>query len=156
NIMFNNQGQAFIVDFGIAKLLSDASNLTGTSTTIGTPSYMPPEQWGAETLTPAADQYALAVVTYQLVAGRLPFEADSVPSLWYKIEKEDATPLNIIRPDVPPSVMLVIARAMAKTPSERFPNCTQFAQSFAAAINGGAQAAEGDYFTFDLAKSPAA
>jgi serine/threonine protein kinase/formylglycine-generating enzyme required for sulfatase activity len=156
NIMFNNHGQAFIVDFGIAKLLSDASNLTGTSTTIGTPSYMPPEQWGAETLTPTADQYALAVVTYQLVAGRLPFEADSVPSLWYKIEKEDATPLHIIRPDVSPSVMLVISRAMAKTPSERFPNCTQFAQAFMAAINGTNQDSAGDYFTFDLAKSPAA
>lgn len=154
NIMFNNQGQAFIVDFGIAKILSDASNMTGTSTTVGTPSYMPPEQWGVDALTPAADQYALAVVTYQLVAGRLPFEADSVPSLWYKIEKEDATPVHIIRPDVSPSLMVVISRAMAKTPSERFPNCTQFAQAFASAINGTQESASGDYFTFDLARTP--
>ena len=154
NIMFNNQGQAFIVDFGIAKILTDVSNMTGTSTTVGTPSYMPPEQWGDEPLTPAADQYALAVVTYQLVAGRLPFEADSVPSLWYKIEKEDATPLHIIRPDVSPSLMVVIARAMAKTPSERFPNCTQFAQAFASAINGLKDDPTGDYFTFDLTKTP--
>jgi serine/threonine-protein kinase len=156
NIMFNNQGQAFIVDFGIAKILTDASNLTGTSTTVGTPSYMPPEQWSVDNLTPAADQYALAVVTYQLVAGRLPFEADSVPSLWYKIEKEDATPLHIIRPDVSPSLMVVIARALAKTPSERFPNCTQFAQAFASAINGVSDDPAGDYFTFDLARTPSA
>lgn len=154
NIMLNNQGQAFIVDFGIAKILNDASSLTGTSTTIGTPSYMPPEQWGLETLTPAADQYALAVVTYQLVAGRLPFEADSVPSLWYKIEKEDATPVHIIRPDVSPSLMLVISRAMAKIPSERFPNCTQFAQAFAAVVSSGKEDLSDDYFTFNLAKPP--
>jgi formylglycine-generating enzyme required for sulfatase activity len=77
-----------------------------------------------------------------------------VPSLWYKIEKEDATPLHIIRPDVSPSLMVVIARAMAKTPSERFPNCTQFAQAFASAINGVQDDPTGDYFTFDLAKTP--
>lgn len=153
NIMFNNQGQAFIVDFGIAKLLTDATNLTSANIAMGTPSYMPPEQWARLELTPAADQYALAVTAYQLVAGRLPFEADSVPSLWHKIESEQPTPLNTIRPDVPPALMLVMARAMAKNPAERFPNCTQFAQAFAAAVSA-MQVDSTHYFTFKLAKRP--
>ncbi|MCD4686658.1 MAG: serine/threonine protein kinase, partial [Anaerolineae bacterium] len=59
NIMFDNQGSAYLVDFGIAKLTEASSVLTGTGTTMGTPAYMPPEQWRSETLTPAADQYAL-------------------------------------------------------------------------------------------------
>ena len=151
NVMFNNQGQAFIVDFGIAKLLNDATNLTGTNMAMGTPNYMPPEQWTKRDLTPAADQYALAVTMYQLVAGRLPFEADSVPSLWYKIENEQPTPLNTIRPDVPSSLILVMARALAKNPAERFPNCTQFAQAFASAVSA-IQADSSNYFTFKLAK----
>ena len=151
NVMFNNQGQAFIVDYGIAKLLTGATNLTGTNVAMGTPSYMPPEQWTQKDLSPAADQYALAVTAYQLVAGRLPFEADSVPSLWYKIENEQPTPLNMLRPDVPSSLLLVMARAMAKNAADRFPNCTQFAQAFSAAVSN-IQVDTTNYFTFKLAK----
>ncbi|MBK9125474.1 MAG: protein kinase [Chloroflexi bacterium] len=155
NVMFNNQGQAFIVDFGIAKLLTGATNLTGTNMAMGTPSYMPPEQWSQRDLTPAADQYALAVTTYQLVSGRLPFEADSVPSLWYKIENDQPTPLHILRPDIPHEAMLVINRAMGKIPAERFPNCTQFAQAFEAATYG-AESGATEYFTFKLARPASA
>lgn len=151
NIMFNNQGQAFIVDFGIAKLLTGATNLTGTNMAMGTPSYMPPEQWTRQDLTPAADQYALGITAYQLVAGRLPFEADSVPSLWYKIENEQPTPLHVLRPDVPQNLMLVLGRAMAKKAEERFPNCTQFSQAFSAAVSE-IQSDSTHYFTFKLAK----
>jgi serine/threonine-protein kinase len=151
NVMFNNQGQAFIVDFGIAKLLSNATNLTGTHVALGTPSYMAPEQWNRRDVLPAADQYALAVTAYQLVAGRLPFEADSVPALWYKVENEHPTPLNLLRSDVPPALLLVMARAMAKRPEDRFPNCTQFSQAFSAAV-GEVQSEATGYFTFKLAK----
>ena len=75
NIMFDNHGRAFIVDFGIAKITESTANITGTGATMGTPFYMPPEQWRAEQLTPAADQYALGIVVYELVTGRVPFEA---------------------------------------------------------------------------------
>lgn len=151
NVMFNNQGQAFIVDFGIAKILTGATNLTGTNMAMGTPSYMPPEQWTNRDVSASADQYSLAVTAYQLVAGRLPFEADSVPSLWYKIENDNPTPLNLLRNDVPPSLMMVMGRAMAKKPEDRFPSCSAFAQAFAAAVGDLPQNGTG-YFTFKLAK----
>nr|MCU0465429.1 SUMF1/EgtB/PvdO family nonheme iron enzyme [Anaerolineae bacterium] len=151
NVMFNNQGQAFIVDFGIAKILTGATNLTGTNMAMGTPSYMPPEQWTNRDVSSSADQYSLAVTAYQLVAGRLPFEADSVPSLWYKIENDNPTPLNMLRNDVPPSLMMVMGRAMAKKPEDRFSSCSAFAQAFAAAVGDLPQNGTG-YFTFKLAK----
>ncbi|KXK49446.1 MAG: serine/threonine protein kinase with PASTA sensor(s) [Chloroflexi bacterium OLB13] len=150
NVMFNNQGQAFIVDFGIAKLLTSTTNMTGTGMAMGTPSYMPPEQWATDGIVPASDQYALAVLTYQLITGRLPFEADTPLRVMYKHLNDQPTPLNTFRPDVPPTLLLVVGRALAKDPAERFPNCTQFAQAFAAAI-AGVEASGTDYFTFKLA-----
>ncbi|MBW7878855.1 MAG: SUMF1/EgtB/PvdO family nonheme iron enzyme [Anaerolineae bacterium] len=151
NVMFDNLGRAFLVDFGIAKLIDQSVLLTGTGVAMGTPSYMPPEQWEGAELTPQADQYALAVVTYQLVAGRLPFAADSAVQLMFKHFNEQPTPLNVVRPDVPTAVIAVIGRAMAKAPQDRFPSSTAFAQAFDSAIEGHAGEATG-YFTFKVPK----
>lgn len=136
NIMFDNQGRAYVTDFGIAKLMGATTALTGTGVAMGSPSYMPPEQWAGRDLTPAADQYALAVTIYQTIAGRLPFEADSAAQLMYKHFHEEPTPLTTIRGDIPAAVMIVLSRALAKEPTQRFPNVTQFAQAFEAAIEG--------------------
>ena len=64
NIMFDHQGRAYVVDFGIAKLMSETSSLTHTGATIGTPSFMPPEQWKGDPVSPASDQYALGILMY--------------------------------------------------------------------------------------------
>ncbi|MCC6565495.1 MAG: protein kinase [Chloroflexi bacterium] len=151
NVMFNNQGQAFLVDFGIAKLLTGATNMTGTGMAMGTPSYMSPEQWASKEIGPAADQYALAVMTYQLIAGRLPFEADTPLQVMYKHMNDQPTPLSTFRPDVPMAVLHVMNRALEKDPAERFPNCTQFAQAFASAVVG-VSTQKTEFFTFKLAK----
>jgi serine/threonine protein kinase len=151
NVMFNNQGQAFIVDFGIAKLTTGATNMTGTGIAMGTPSYMAPEQWATDEVVPASDQYALAVMTYQLIAGRLPYEADTPMRLMYQHLNGKATPLNMFRPDVPADLLLVMDRALSKDPIQRFPNCTQFAQAFSNAVSGVASG-KTDYFTFKMAR----
>ncbi len=150
NVMFSNQGQAFLVDFGIAKLLTGATNMTGTGTVMGTPSYMSPEQWASKEIGPAADQYALAVMTYQLIAGRLPFEADTPLQVMYKHMNDQPTPLSTFRPDAPMAVLHVMNRALAKEPEQRFPNCTQFAQAFASAVSA-VPAGKTEFFTFKLA-----
>ncbi|MCU0474574.1 MAG: serine/threonine protein kinase, partial [Anaerolineae bacterium] len=136
NIMFDNQGRAYLSDFGIAKLMGANTALTGTGVAMGSPSYMPPEQWMGRELTPSADQYAMGVTVYQTVAGRLPFEADSAAQLMYKHFNEDPTPLNITRTDLPAAVSIVLTRAMAKDPDKRFPNMTMFAQAFESAVEG--------------------
>ncbi|HEX3049416.1 MAG TPA: serine/threonine-protein kinase, partial [Aggregatilineaceae bacterium] len=136
NVMFDNQGNAFLVDFGIAKLMGTASGLTGTGVTMGTPAYMPPEQWRSEELTPAADQYALGATIYALVTGRVPFEATTPFGLMHKHLNETPTPVQLVRPDFPEALNLVLERAMAKKPQDRFPTMTAFAQAFTGAVAG--------------------
>lgn len=148
NIMFDNQGRAYLSDFGIAKLMGANTALTGTGVAMGSPSYMPPEQWMGRELTPAADQYAMGVTVYQTVAGRLPFEADSAAQLMYKHFNEDPTPLNITRTDLPSAVSIVLHRSMSKDPEKRFPNMTTFAQAFEAAVEGN----KGDMTNFFVYK----
>jgi serine/threonine protein kinase len=136
NIMFDNQGNAYLVDFGIAKLLEATSALTGTGTTMGTPAFMPPEQWRSEELSATADQYALAATMYALMIGRAPYEATTPFGLMHKHLNEMPTPPHVERPDVPEAMTLVIERALAKVPSDRFPTVTAFAQAFDSAIRG--------------------
>jgi tRNA A-37 threonylcarbamoyl transferase component Bud32 len=153
NVMFDNQGSAYLVDFGIAKLIEATHALTGTGTTMGTPAYMSPEQWKAETLTPATDQYALGVMVYTLVTGRVPFEAPTPYALMNKHLHEQPTPPQVIRPDVPQAVNEVLSRAMAKDASDRFPTCAAFAQAFDKAIRG--QTGEvTNFFTAPVRRKP--
>ncbi|MBI5930922.1 MAG: protein kinase [Chloroflexi bacterium] len=137
NIMFDSQGVPFLVDFGIAKLIEATSaGLTGTNMTMGTPSYMPPEQWRGEKVTPASDQYSLAVIAYQLLVSKLPFEATTPYALMHKHLNEIPTPPHLERTDIPESLTLVLERALAKQPEDRFTNCTSFAESFENACSG--------------------
>ncbi len=153
NVMFDTQGGAYLVDFGIAKLSDSTSALTGTGMTVGTPSYMPPEQWRSDPITPAADQYALGVLIYNIVTGHLPFEAPTPFGLMHKHINETPPVPSSWRPDLPEAVGLVLNRAMAKTPAERFETVTAFAQAFDRAIQGSMGAPVG-VFTAPLAGKP--
>jgi serine/threonine protein kinase/formylglycine-generating enzyme required for sulfatase activity len=153
NIMFDSQGGAYLVDFGIAKLAEATSQLTGSGVAMGTPSYMAPEQWRAEQIGPATDQYALGAMIYTLVTGKVPFEAPTPYALMHKHLNEMPTPPHVMRPDVPHEIALVLERAMAKRPQDRFPTCTAFAQAFDSAVRGktGEQTA---YFTSPVMRKP--
>lgn len=153
NIMFDNQGYAYLVDFGIAKLLDATNGLTTTGVTVGTSAYMPPEQWRAETLTPATDQYALAIVIYLLICGRMPFEADTPHGLMYKHLNEMPTPPQTFRADVANVVTTVLERALSKNPADRFPSVTDFAEAYERAITGGAGKSTG-FFTAKVLNQP--
>ncbi len=136
NVMFDNHASAYLVDFGIAKLMDGSSNLTGTGMMVGTPSYMAPELWRGEQASPASDQYALAAMIYGMLSGRLPFEAPTPYSLMHKHMNEMPTPLQTLRMDVPPSLTPVLERALAKEARARFPTATAFAQAFENASEG--------------------
>ncbi len=136
NVTFDNHGTAYLVDFGIAKLMDGSSNLTGTGMMVGTPSYMAPELWRGEQASAASDQYALAAMIYGMMSGRLPFEAPTPYSLMHKHMNEMPTPLQTLRSDVPASLTTVLERALAKEPRARFPTATAFAQAFENAAEG--------------------
>ncbi len=138
NIMFDTHGNAFLVDFGIAKLLEHTSALTATGAVLGTPLYMAPEQWRAEQPVPATDQYALGVTIYQLLTGQVPFHAPTPYGLMHKHLNETPAPPHTLRPHLPPALAVSLERALAKSPAERFPSVTAFAQTFARAAAGEA------------------
>ncbi|MDX2137435.1 MAG: protein kinase [Chloroflexota bacterium] len=134
NVMFDDQGSSYLVDFGIAKLLSETNGLTSSSVMIGTPYYMSPEQWRGETVSPASDQYALAVLAYVALSGVMPFDAPTPYVLMTKHLTEMPTPLHTKRSDIPPTVTQVIDRALAKDPTGRFETVREFSGAFEEAI----------------------
>jgi serine/threonine protein kinase len=145
NVMFDSHGNAFLVDFGIAKLLESNNALTATSVVMGTPSHMSPEQWRSETPTAATDQYALGIIVYTLLTGKVPFEAATPYGLMYKHLNEAPTPPQTVRADIPESVSQVIERAIAKKAEDRYPTITEFAHAFRQTIKG-VEAVETGYF----------
>jgi len=153
NVMFDDQGSPFLVDFGIAKLVGSNTNLTGTGITMGTPSYMAPEQWRGESVTAATDQYALGVMTYTMVTGRLPFEGQTPYALMHKHLSEEPTPPQIWRSGLPEPVKDVLYSAMAKAPRDRFPSARAFAEAFAEAVMD-AEGEPTDFFTRPLPVRP--
>ncbi|MCB9438457.1 MAG: PD40 domain-containing protein [Anaerolineales bacterium] len=137
NIMFDAHDTPFLVDFGIAKILSGTDTLiTQQGATVGTPPYMAPEQWRGEQLSPATDQYALAIVVYQVLTGQLPFTGDTTHAFMYQhLEKEPEMP-HVVRRDLPKDISDVLLRALAKQPQARYPTMTAFAQDFERAASG--------------------
>ena len=157
NIMFDAQGTAFLVDFGIAKPLTVAQNITTPGTSMGTVAYMAPEQWRGESITPAVDQYAMGLIVYSLVTGRQPFEVppDAPYALMHKHVNEMPPLAHLVRPDLPEAVGEAIEIAIAKDPASRYPNVTTFARNFEAAIkeHEGKHKTTG-FFTFPLPPKP--
>ncbi len=135
NLMIDVEGLPIVTDFGIAKV-ADTRGLTMTGATIGTPTYMSPEQCAAGTITGASDQYSLGVVAYQMIAGRLPFQGDNVVGLLYQHCHEPPPPFMDARPDCPPALHDAVMKMLAKKPADRFPSLEAAVQ----AIGGGSLA----------------
>lgn len=155
NIMFDEHGTPYVVDFGIAKLLEGTAHLTSTGMTLGTPSYMPPEQWMSGAVTAATDQYALGILLYELLAGRPPYTADNPFALMHKHVYTEPVPVHEHNPSLPPELHEVVARAIAKEDYDRYPSVTEFASAFAETIaNASTQPLTG-FFTYKL-RTPSA
>ena len=120
NILIDEDGTVVVSDFGIAKAL-EAPDLTSTGSTIGTPAYMSPEQCDGRAVTPAADQYSLGAVAYELLTGKTPFGADTAMGLMYAQTHHTPTPVREIRAAVPLELAQAVERMMAKDPADRWP-----------------------------------
>jgi serine/threonine protein kinase len=142
NVLFSSGGRPKLADFGIAKVLGEgAGTRTATGTILGTPAYMAPEQGSGEPVTPATDIYAVGVMLYELLSGRLPFEStgNALSQLYRHVHEEPAL-LGTVAPSIPPGLCDVVMRAMRKAPSDRWPS----AREFASALDDAACAAFGD------------
>ncbi len=133
NILFDEAGNVFLSDFGVAKALGVDSALTSVGFTVGSPHYMAPEQATGGDVGPASDQYALGVTVYESLAQALPFDGTNPLEVLIKKGSQDPRPLRGIR-DIPQAVSDVVLRALAREPARRWPSCTAFAEAFEAAV----------------------
>jgi serine/threonine protein kinase len=136
NVLLDAQGNAFLADFGIAKWYEGSLNLTGSGV-IGTPQYMSPEQGQGLKIDGRSDEYALAVMAYEMIVGRPPFEAETPLAIVLKHVTEPLTPPITINPLVPQLVSDVVAKALSKDPADRYASTDGFAQALSAAIAAG-------------------
>ena len=130
--------QVYVVDFGIARALAaDAERLTSTGLAIGTPAYMSPEQAVGGTVDARSDQYSLATVLYEKLAGEPPFSGPNAQATLARRLAEPPRPLSTVRSTVPAAIERTIMRALERTPADRFPTIGAFLTALRAPAEPG-------------------
>ena len=119
NLMLTKEAQVKIMDFGLAQL-ADRSQLTKTTTMLGTPAYMSPEQARGERTDRRTDIWSLGVVIYEMVTGRLPFEGERQEAVVYAIGNEQQEPITALRAGLPMELERIVGKALAKEREERY------------------------------------
>ncbi|HSR09603.1 MAG TPA: serine/threonine-protein kinase, partial [Bryobacteraceae bacterium] len=133
NIMVHEDGTAKVTDFGVAKIVSQ--QMTQAGTIMGTPSYMSPEQVQGGNISGRADQFSLAVIAYEVLTGEKPFVADYLPTLLFKIVREEPAPAQRLNGTLSADVETVMRRALSKNPADRYDTCVDFVNALAVACN---------------------
>ena len=124
-------GRVYVVDFGIAKAMHDAGDdrLTSTGMTLGTAAYMSPEQASAGVVDARSDQYSLASVLYEMLAGEPPFTGPTAQAMIARRLAEPARPIRSVRSSVPDAVEAVVLRALERVPADRYADTAEFASA---------------------------
>ena len=135
NILRSDDGAVKLADFGIAKAVGQTSQITQAGSVLGTAAYLAPEQASGAEVGPPADLYGLGVVAYQLLAGRLPYEAGSLTELAMLQQREYPIRLDEIAPEVPAALALAVEQALALEPGQRYEN----AEAMRRALHDGAR-----------------
>ena len=125
NVLLNEDGQAKVTDFGIARSL-DVHGVTQTGTVLGTSDYIAPEQARGQKVDPKTDIYSLGVVLYELLSGEVPFSGDNFVAVAMRHVNEPAPSVLDLRPDCPARLDSAIQRAMSKDPEDRFDTMDDF------------------------------
>ncbi|NJC98267.1 MAG: hypothetical protein C3F07_10465 [Anaerolineales bacterium] len=127
NALIDSQGNLFLTDFGIAKLLESASpRLTQTDAIMGTPAYISPEQAQATAVDQRSDIYSLGIILYEMVTGRVPYVAETPLAVILKHVSDPLPPPSTVKPDVPEAIERVVLKALAKNPNDRYTSVSEF------------------------------
>ncbi|TAK14057.1 MAG: serine/threonine protein kinase [Anaerolineae bacterium] len=134
NILFDEDGQAYLADFGIARWVEATNNLTG-GMLVGTPAYMSPEQvQGDQPVDGRSDQYSLAIIVFEMLTGEKPYEADTPAKVLMKHILEPVPNLEATQRGLPAPLGPALTRALAKKPEDRFSDTGEFAKSLATGL----------------------
>ena len=128
NIMYEpGSDNVKITDFGMARITDSSKTKTGM--VLGTPSYMSPEQLAGTNIDGRSDIFSLGVMLYQMLSGSLPFKADSMASLMFKITNEEAADVRTLRTDIPVALAAVINEVLLKDVELRYQTGAKFANA---------------------------
>lgn len=137
NVLLDEIDNAYLTDFGIAKMLGSVTghaSLTTTGAVMGTPAYMAPEQWRSEPVDARTDIYALGIILYQMILGTLPFHSETPYGMMYKHFDAPPPSLAAINPMLSPEIEQVVTRALAKVPADRYSSAKQLADDFTGVV----------------------
>ncbi|THA84010.1 protein kinase [Streptomyces sp. A0592] len=138
NVMVNKRGVVKVMDFGIARAMqSGVTSMTQTGMVVGTPQYLSPEQALGRGVDARSDLYSVGIMLFQLLTGRIPFDADSPLAIAYAhVQEEPVAPSSINR-SVTPAMDALVARALKKNPNERFPTAAAMGDEVARVLGSG-------------------
>ncbi len=142
NVLMDDEGNAYLMDFGIAKMVQDKTNLTVTGMMMGTPAYMSPEQWNSTSVDSRADIYALGVILYEMLSGALPFDGDTPFRLMHQHVYETPPHITRARHDLPEAVNEVLDKALAKERDQRYTTAEELVRAFKGALHLNEQPAD--------------
>ncbi len=137
NVMVTRNGDIKVMDFGIARAMSDAqATMTQTAQVIGTAQYLSPEQARGERVDARSDLYSTGCLMYELLTGRPPFTGDSPVAIAYQHVRENPIPPSRLDPDIPPWADAIVLKAMAKSPNDRYQSAAEMAADIQRAASG--------------------
>jgi serine/threonine protein kinase len=132
NIMLLSDGTPVLTDFGLAKVIG-GETITVTGQVLGTPEYMAPELVSGDGVGPAADRYSLGVVAYQMLTGRVPFQGNTPGATLMAQVQDPLPPAREINPDLSVEVVVILDKALAKAPADRYETASEFVAELALA-----------------------
>ncbi len=137
NIMINRAGEVKVMDFGIARAMSDStSTMTQTAAVVGTAQYLSPEQARGERVDARSDIYSLGCVLYEILAGEPPFTGDSPVAVAYQHVREEPSMPSLINPDVSPDLDSIVLKALSKNPANRYQTAAEMRADLVKVLSG--------------------
>jgi hypothetical protein len=153
NVLLDENSNAFLADFGIAKISESTVQLTGSGI-VGTPAYMAPEMADSGEVTPSVDIYALGITLFQMLTGSYPYKGETPIRIMMAHTSDPVPDVRAVRPDLPARITDVVYKAMAKTPEERYATAGALAAALKQAVQGKSEAAADMGGTFPMGLTP--
>jgi serine/threonine protein kinase len=134
NVLIDEQGNCYLSDFGLARVMAVSIRLTASGVGMGTPAYMSPEQGSGQPVDVRSDVYSLGIMLYEMATGQVPYQANTAMAVMLKHITDSLPPPSTINPDISPELERVIVKALAKDPNDRYQSVDDMIEAFNEAV----------------------